>query len=113
MSATHSPGPLKIAHGAFVTSDSVEIGPHPLCSPHEKANATRVLACWDACQNIPTAALEDGVLTELIQVGINTDKARRLDCFCDLMQTVCGPRAKCDGCRLRAALAKINGEPTP
>ena len=39
------------------------------CIPTDiaKANALRLAACWNACQNIPTEAIEQGVVAELIE----------------------------------------------
>lgn len=35
-------------------------------NPDSPDNQRRVLACWNACQNIPTEALEAGVVGELL-----------------------------------------------
>jgi hypothetical protein len=32
-----------------------------------EANARRLVACWNACQSIPTEALEAGVVGELVE----------------------------------------------
>jgi hypothetical protein len=32
-----------------------------------EANARRLVACWNACQSIPTDALEAGVVGELVE----------------------------------------------
>ena len=36
-------------------------------SGNDQANARRLVACWNACQSIPTEALEAGVVGELVE----------------------------------------------
>ena len=49
--------------------DTVAIGSGPFHAPaNAKANARRIVACWNACQNISTEALESGALAGLRQI---------------------------------------------
>ncbi len=38
-----------------------------------RANARRLVACWNACEGIPTAALEDGVVGEMLEALENLE----------------------------------------
>ena len=38
----------------------------PIEGTHGSIDARRIVACWNACENIPTEALEAGVVAELV-----------------------------------------------
>ena len=67
MEAEHTPGLIRVFHGAnLVAADGYSLtratGGHsawtPRWSKRAVANARRVMACWNACDGIPTETLE-------------------------------------------------------
>jgi hypothetical protein len=73
--ATHTPGMLEIRfsneYGGFTLAEKggrgvvCEYWP-PAPDEHGAANARRLAACWNACEGIPTKALEARVVGDLL-----------------------------------------------
>lgn len=71
-----------------------------------EVNARRLAACWNACQSIPTEALEAGVVEELLEA------VRKASLWVDQYSALPGlrPAAVCMLRVLEAALAKAKGQ---
>jgi len=72
----------------------------------QQANAQRIVATWNACEGIPTEALEAGVVREMVEVLKETQTAMNwADCDGRLTSALhsCGQR-------IDAVLAKLRGE---
>ncbi len=82
----YTKGPYRIGKGGSIVSDTpvTEVnsneclefyGGHCICESLTKANAERIIACFNACQGITTEALEAGV----ISAGIDALNDKFLD----------------------------------
>lgn len=81
MEAKHTQGELKYAsesinpdwavvtdaNGSVVANVPDVVSAPAMRQMPAEANARRLVACWNACQSIPTEALEAGVVGELVE----------------------------------------------
>ena len=66
----HTPGRMIVESctnsiGFYVASDQIEYD--AVCDCTDWDNATRIAAAWNACEGIPTEALEAGVVKDMLE----------------------------------------------
>ena len=111
----HTPGRLIVEScidgiGFYVASEQIEYD--AVCDCSDWDNATRLAAAWNACEGIPTEALEAGVVKDMLE--LHKENARILGYLCDELQGIVeagklGALSKCCD-RSLSAIAKATGE---
>jgi hypothetical protein len=98
-------------YGAYGEAKPLRIGGEIVAKVYQRgeeetvANARRLAATWNACDGIPTGALECQAKKELTQKLVESHQAliQALEPFANY---ACDPPCGCNNCRARAVVAK-------
>lgn len=91
---------------------ALEPGLEQVCQDVTEANARRLVACWNACENVDTDLLEDyplGVISHAIEHGLRQMVEQRNELLDALKELDEKPEHTSSWLRARAAIVKAEG----